>query len=164
MDPLGGINTFWPLFGISNQMLAAVALMLVTVVLFKMKRERYAWVAILPTAWLLICTLTAGWQKIFHADPRIGFLSHAAGLREAAARGEVVAPAKSMAQMQQTILNDYINASLTVLFILVVLSMLFFSIRACLQALQFDHPTVREAPFQTMPQPGTSTGPVGRGM
>ena len=164
VDPLGGINTFWPLFGISNQMLAAVALMLVTVVLFKMKRERYAWVAILPTAWLLICTLTAGWQKIFHADPRIGFLSHAAGLREAAARGEVVAPAKSMAQMQQTILNDYINASLTVLFILVVLSMLFFSIRACLQALQFDHPTVREAPFQTMPQPGTSTGPVGRGM
>ena len=69
VDPLGGINTLWPLFGISNQMLAAIALMLCTVVLFKMKRERYAWVTIVPAAWLLICTLTAGWQKMFHAEP-----------------------------------------------------------------------------------------------
>ena len=70
VDPLGGINTLWPLFGVANQMLAAVALILCTVVLFKMKRERYAWVTILPTCWLLACTLTAGWQKIFDAVPR----------------------------------------------------------------------------------------------
>ena len=70
VDPLGGINTLWPLFGIANQMLAAIALTLGAVVLFKMKRERYAWVAVLPTLWLLACTLTAGWQKIFAADPR----------------------------------------------------------------------------------------------
>jgi carbon starvation protein len=63
VDPLGGINTLWPLFGIANQMLAGMALMLCAVVLFKMKRQRYAWVALVPTAWLLICTLTAGWQK-----------------------------------------------------------------------------------------------------
>jgi carbon starvation protein len=63
VDPLGGINTLWPLFGIANQMLAGMALMLCAVVLFKMKRERYAWVALLPTSWLLICTLTAGWQS-----------------------------------------------------------------------------------------------------
>ena len=69
VDPLGGINTLWPLFGISNQMLAAVALMLGTVVLFKMKRERYAWVTIAPAAWLLVCTLTAGWQKMFSRRP-----------------------------------------------------------------------------------------------
>lgn len=65
VDPLGGINTLWPLFGIANQMLAGMALMLCAVVLFKMKRQRYAWVALVPTAWLLICTLTAGWQKAF---------------------------------------------------------------------------------------------------
>lgn len=65
VDPLGGINTLWPLFGIANQMLAGMALMLCAVVLFKMKRQRYAWVALVPTARLLICTLTAGWQKAF---------------------------------------------------------------------------------------------------
>lgn len=63
VDPLGGINTLWPLFGIANQMLAGMALMLCAVVLFKMKRQRYAWVALVPTAWLLICTLTAGWRQ-----------------------------------------------------------------------------------------------------
>jgi carbon starvation protein len=69
-DPLGGINTLWPLFGIANQMLAALALTLCTVVLFRMKREKFAWVTLLPLTWLLICTMTAGWQKMFHPDPR----------------------------------------------------------------------------------------------
>ena len=86
-DPLGGINTLWPLFGISNQMLAAIALILCTVVLFKMKRQRYAWVTMVPTAWLLICTLTAGWQKLFHPNPAIGFLSHAGKFSDALAAG-----------------------------------------------------------------------------
>ncbi len=75
VDPLGGINTLWPLFGIANQMLAGMALMLCAVVLFKMKRQRYAWVALVPTAWLLICTLTAGWQKAFSPDNKVGFLA-----------------------------------------------------------------------------------------
>jgi carbon starvation protein CstA len=74
VDPLGGINTLWPLFGISNQMLAAIALILCSVVLFKMKRERWAWVTLVPTAWLLICTLTAGLQKLFHPDPARSWL------------------------------------------------------------------------------------------
>ena len=77
VDPLGGINTLWPLFGIANQMLACIALILCTVVLFKMKRERYAWVTIVPAAWVATCTLTAGWQKIFSENPAIGFLAHA---------------------------------------------------------------------------------------
>lgn len=74
VNPLGGINTLWPLFGIGNQMLASMALILGTVVLFKMKKQRYAWVAILPTVWLFITSMTAGWQKIFHEKPSIGFL------------------------------------------------------------------------------------------
>ena len=80
-DPLGGINTLWPLFGISNQMLAAIALTLCTVVLFKMKRQRYAFVTAAPAAWLAICTLTAGWEKIFDSAPAIGFLSSRLCLR-----------------------------------------------------------------------------------
>ncbi len=76
-DPLGGVNTLWPLFGISNQMLAAIALTLCTVVIFKMKRERYAWITVVPTVWLIACTMTAGLLKVFSSDPRVGFLAHA---------------------------------------------------------------------------------------
>lgn len=145
VDPLGGINTLWPLFGISNQMLAAVALILATVVLFRLKREKFAWVTMVPTAWLLVCTLTAGYQKLFHENPRIGFLAHANKFKTAAANGELLAPAKSAAQMQQIIMNDYIDASLAAIFMAVVLSILVFGIRSCLQALREDKPTTVEA-------------------
>ena len=145
VDPLGGINTLWPLFGISNQMLAGVALILVTVVLFKMKRERFAWVSLLPTTWLLACTMTAGWQKIFHENPKIGFLSHAAKYRGALERGELLAPAKAMAQMQQIVFNDYVDATLCVLFMLVVVSILGYGIRACVVARRNHLPSTVEA-------------------
>jgi carbon starvation protein len=83
IDPMGGINTLWPLFGISNQMLAGIALILCTVVLFKMKRERYAWVTALPAVWLLLCTLTAGLQKVLHPARRPRYTrAGAAGNRE----------------------------------------------------------------------------------
>jgi carbon starvation protein len=143
-DPLGGINTLWPLFGISNQMLAAMALMLCTVVLFRMKRERFAWVTLVPLTWLLICTLTAGWQKMFHPDPKIGFLSHASLYSEAFARGEILAPAKDFGQMRQVIFNDYVNASLCALFVSVVLAMLFYGIRSVASARRSEAPTARE--------------------
>lgn len=143
-DPLGGINTLWPLFGISNQMLAAIALILCTVILFRMKRERYAWVTMAPTLWLLICTLTAGWQKIFHADPRIGFLAHADIYSAALGRGEILAPAASVGEMRQVIFNDYVNAGLCVLFIAVVLLVLLYGIRAILEARRAEGPTARE--------------------
>jgi carbon starvation protein len=143
-DPLGGINTLWPLFGISNQMLAAIALTLCTVVLFRMKRERYAWVTLLPLTWLLICTLTAGWQKMFHADPRIGFLAHASNYSDALARGEILAPAKSLGEMRRVIFNDYVNASLCALFIAVVLAIVFYGVRAIAAARRSEAPSVRE--------------------
>jgi carbon starvation protein CstA len=135
VDPLGGINTLWPLFGISNQMLAAIALILCTVVLFKMKRQRYAWVTMVPTAWLLICTLTAGWQKLFHPNPAIGFLAHADKFSEALAAGTILAPAKTVEEMNRIIFNDYVDAALCGLFIAVVLSMVVYGVVAIRKAL-----------------------------
>ncbi|MBB5985079.1 carbon starvation CstA family protein [Sphingobium lignivorans] len=143
-DPLGGVNTLWPVFGISNQMLAAVALMLATAVLFRMKRDRFAWVTALPTAWLLVCTVSAGALKLFSADPAVGFLAHARRFSDAAGRGELLAPAKSMAEMQRIIFNDRIDAALCALFLAVVLSLLFFTVRTCIAARRSDVATARE--------------------
>ncbi|MEO6918353.1 MAG: carbon starvation CstA family protein [Collimonas sp.] len=151
VDPLGGINTLWPLFGISNQMLAGIALILATCVLFKMKRDRYAWVTIVPTAWILICTLTAGWQKIFDANPRVGFLTHAGKYQAALADGKLLAPAKSVAQMQQIIFNDYLDAGLAAFFILVLLSILGFGIKTVLAARAANKPSTSETPFESLP-------------
>ena len=144
-DPLGGINTLWPLFGISNQMLAAIALTLCTVVLFKMKRQKYAWVTLVPTTWLLICTLTAGMEKIFHSNPKIGFLSNAERFQAALAQDQILAPAKTMAQMHQIIFNNYLNAGLAALFMLVLLSVVFYGIKQCRIALKSNQPTTHEA-------------------
>ena len=146
VDPLGGINTLWPLFGISNQMLAGIALVLATVVLFKMKRERYAWVTIVPTIWLCICTLTAGLQKLFHPDPNISFLAHAGNFGDALARGEIMAPAKTLDEMQRIVFNDYVNASMCALFVGVVLCMIVFGLIAAWRALHIPRVTAQEAP------------------
>ncbi|MBN8499149.1 MAG: carbon starvation protein A [Candidatus Accumulibacter sp.] len=151
VDPLGGINSLWPLFGISNQMLAGVALMLCTVVLFKMKRQKYAWVTIVPASWLLVCTLTAGWQKVFHANPKIGFLALADKFQAALDRGEILAPAKSVEQMQQIVFNNHLDAVLATFFIFVVVSMLFYTIIACLKAWREDRITSREMPYEAIP-------------
>lgn len=146
VDPLGGINTLWPLFGIANQMLAGIALILATVVLIKMQKLRYVWVTAVPTIWLLIVTLVAGWQKLFHASPKISFLAHADKFSAAAAKGEVLAPAKSLAQMQQIIFNDYVDATLTAMFIAVVVAMLVFSVNVIRKALAVKWVTTKEVP------------------
>ncbi len=151
VDPLGGINTLWPLFGIANQMLAAVALTLGTVVLFKMKRAQYAWVTIVPTIWLLACTLTAGWQKVFSADPKVGFLAHANKFQAAHDAGTVLAPAKTVEQMERIIFNDYVDATLAGFFIIVVLAVLFYGIRTILASRSQSGPTARETPYVAMP-------------
>jgi carbon starvation protein len=151
VDPLGGINSLWPLFGISNQMLAGVALMLCTVVLFKMKRHQYAWVTIVPACWLLICTLTAGWEKVFNANPKIGFLALANKFQAAIDKGEVLAPAKSVEQMQQIVFNNYLDAVLAMFFIFVVVSILFYTIVACVKAWHEGKPTSCELPYEAMP-------------
>jgi carbon starvation protein len=151
VDPLGGINTLWPLFGISNQLLAGIALTLATVVLFKMKRDQFAWVTAIPTLWLLVCTLTAGWQKIFDANPKISFVTHAQKLSAALAEGKIVAPAKSLEQMQRMIFNDYLDAALCGLFMLVVVSTVIYGLLAIVRARRASQPTAQETPYQPMP-------------
>ena len=151
IDPLGGINTLWPLFGISNQMLAGIALMLGTVVLIKMKRERYIWVTLLPAAWLLICTTAAGLIKLFDPNPAVGFLALAKKYSTALDAGQVLAPAKDIGQMQHVIFNAYTNAGLTILFLLVVFSVLFFAIKVGYAALGRKERSDKETPFQALP-------------
>jgi carbon starvation protein len=144
IDPMGGINTLWPLFGISNQMLAGIALITCTVVLFKMKRERYAWVTIVPTAWLLVCTLTAGLEKVFSSTPAIGFVSHAWRFSDALSAGKILAPAKTVEEMQRVIVNDYVDATLAALFIAVVAAMAVYGVIGIRRALGTQRVTTVE--------------------
>jgi carbon starvation protein len=146
VDPLGGINSLWPLFGIGNQILASMALILGTVILFKMKKEKYVWVTIIPTIFLFITSMTAGWQKIFHENPKIGFLAQANRFSDAIARGDVLAPAKSVAEMQTIVLSTQINAVLCGFFMIVAIVMIIASIGIIRRALQSPVPTVNEAP------------------
>ncbi|WP_033746844.1 carbon starvation CstA family protein [Pantoea sp. NGS-ED-1003] len=145
VDPLGGINTLWPLFGIGNQMLASMALILGTVVLFKMKKQRYAWVTILPTVWLFITSMTAGWQKIFHEKPSIGFLAQANKFRKGIDEGVIIAPAKSVADMQTIVFSNQINAVLCGFFMLVAVTMLIAAFFVIRRALRSNVPTTHEA-------------------
>jgi carbon starvation protein len=147
IDPLGGVNTLWPLFGIANQMLAGLALVFASVALVKMKRERYLWITAVPMAWLLVCTLTAGWQKVFAADPKLGFLAHAHKFGAALAQDQVLAPAKSLADMQRVVRNDYVDASLALLFMTVVLITGLLGLRAALRARRSAVPTALESPY-----------------
>ncbi|MPW44958.1 carbon starvation CstA family protein [Acinetobacter guerrae] len=146
VDPLGGINSLWPLFGIGNQMLAAMALILGTVILFKMKKEKYVWVTIVPTIFLLVTCMTAGWQKIFHENPKIGFLAQANRFSDAIGRGEMLAPAKTMAEMQTVVLSNQINAVLCAFFMIVAVVMVIASIGVIRRALASREPTTHEAP------------------
>lgn len=147
IDPLGGINTLWPLFGIANQMLAGIALLLGTTVLFKMGKKAYVWVTLVPTTWLLIVTMTAGYQKLFHENPKIGFLSHAKVFQSALDKGKLLAPAKNVGQMKQIILNDYIDAALCGIFMLVVIAVLISSIRIWIQVLNNRATPLKEAAY-----------------
>ena len=144
IDPLGGIFTMWPLFGAANQMLAAIALTLCTVVLFKMKRERYAWVTVAPTAWLIICTVTAGLEKVFSPNPAVGFLSHAHKFGSAAAAGHVLAPAKTLADMSRVVFNDYLDATLAALAVAIVVTVVVYALFDIRKALTTPKATAME--------------------
>src|SRR5947199_2941443 len=119
IDPLGGINSLWPLFGIGNQLLAAVALVVATTILLKMGRLRWIWVTLVPTVWLVIVTMTASYQKIFDPSPRLGFLANANELAQRIAAGKTAAA--KMVDTQRLIFNLRLDAAVTAIFAWMVL-------------------------------------------
>jgi len=138
IDPLGGINSLWPLFGIANQLLAAIALCVVTTILLKTSRARYAWISLGPLVWLLAITMTAGYQKLFHSHVRVGFLAHAADLSEKLATGQI--PAEKIAATQTLIFNDRLDAAITALFMVLVIVVVVESVREWLRVLRGRQP------------------------
>jgi carbon starvation protein len=142
-DPLGGINSLWPLFGISNQLLAAIALCVGTTILIKAGKARYAWVTLAPLAWVLAVTLTGGWQKVFAQDPRLGFLSHAASVAGQVASGSVEA-----ARGARLIFNDRLDAAVALFFMAATVLVVAASVREWLLVLTRRRPaSVKESPF-----------------
>jgi carbon starvation protein len=126
-DPLGGINSLWPLFGIANQLLAAIALCVATTILIKMHRARYMWVTAIPLVWLLVVTFTASWQKIFSPLPRLGFLAQAGQLEAALNSGAV--PAAKIAETQAVIFNNRLDALVCAVFLVLVTTIVIDSVR-----------------------------------
>ncbi len=146
IDPLGGINTLWPLFGISNQLLSAVALCVATTILIKMHRLRYASITLAPLGWLLAVTFTAGWQKMFSPQPRIGFLSHAALLENSLAAGKIAAA--KIADTRGTIFNERLDAVVCGVFLVLVLVIVIDSVRVWYGLLRGTRARVSsESPF-----------------
>lgn len=128
-------------------MLAGIALLLGTTVLFKMGKKAYVWVTLVPTTWILVVTMTAGYQKLFHENPKIGFLAHAKVFKDALSQGKILPPATTEAQMQQIITNDYVDATLCAIFMLVVLVMLISSINMWIKVLNNKGTPLQESPY-----------------
>jgi carbon starvation protein len=137
IDPLGGINSLWPLFGIANQLLAAIALCVSTTIIVKMGKMRYAWVPVAPLVFLTVATLTAGWQKVFSPDPALGFLAHAQSLSNS-----------TSPDAGRLIFNDNLDAALSIFFMLVVVVVILASAREWyLVAVGRKAPKVNETPY-----------------
>ncbi len=148
VDPLGGINSLWPLFGISNQLLAAVALCVGTTVLIKSGKARYAWTTLLPLAWLCAVTFTAGWLKVFSSDPKLGFLAHARSVEAALAAGTLPAGVRSVEAAGRLIFNDRLDAGVALVFMAVAVLVIAASLREWVLVLSGRKAAVlREAPY-----------------
>ena len=143
LDPLGGINSLWPLFGISNQLLASVALCVGTTLIIKSGKARYAWVTLAPLAWLLTVTLSAGWLKVFAEDPRLGFLAHASSMAAQVASG-TMEPGRGA----RLIFNDRLDAVVTVTFMIITILVVLASAREWVLILTRRKPAkAQESPF-----------------
>ncbi|WP_433414527.1 carbon starvation CstA family protein [Microtetraspora malaysiensis] len=147
-DPLGGINQLFPLFGIANQLLAAIALTLCTTLLIKSGKLRWAWVTAVPLLWDVAVTLTASWQKVFHDDPKIGFFAQRARYADALAAGKVLPPAKNLDQMHTVVVNSTVDGVLAAMFALLVLLVIGNALVVCVRAVRAREPLpTAEAPY-----------------
>lgn len=157
VDPFGGINSLWALFGISNQMLAAIALTVATTIIIKMGKVRYVWVTLVPFVFLSVTTITAAFMKLLSANPAIGFLSHAAKYQDAINAGKVLAPAKNMAVMQQIVFNDRLNAAVAAIFLGIVILVILISLRLWYRALVLkEKQELHESPYVQSKIPSTT--------
>jgi carbon starvation protein len=148
-DPLGGINQLFPLFGIANQLLAAVALTVATTILIKSGRLRWAWVTAVPLAWDVAVTLTASWYKIFSSDPLVGFFAQRAKFQEALDAGKVIPPAKSLEDVGQIVTNSTVDGVLSVLFAVLIIVVIVDAARVWAQVLLGRRePVLAEAPAE----------------
>ena len=146
IDPLGGINSLWPLFGIANQLLAAVALVVATTILLKMGRTKWIWVTMAPMAWIVIITMTASYQKLFDPNPRIGFLSYVNVLTAQLAAGKI--PAAKIAETQHVIFNQRLDAVVTVVLAGMVAVLIMEALIQWYKLLsRHTQPTLHEAPY-----------------
>jgi len=146
-DPLGGIYQLFPLFGIANQLLAAIALTVATTILIKSGRLKWAWVTAVPLAWDATVTLTASWQKVFSGDPRLGFFTQRANFQDALADGRVLPPAKNLDDMQQVVTNATVDGILAAIFALLVVAVIVDAARVWIGAIRRpDQVTVTETP------------------
>ena len=161
LDPLGGINQLFPLFGIANQLLAAVALTVATTILIKMGRLKYIWVTLVPLAWDAVVTLTASWQKIFHSDPRIGFFAQRSAAQEALANGEPFTGTSTLAQTEQIITNATVDGILSIVFALAIIIVIADAARVWVGLIWGrKEPDLHEAPYEPSSietPPGTVT-------
>jgi carbon starvation protein len=147
-NPLGGINQLFPLFGIANQLLAAVALTVGTTILIKSGRLKWAWVTGLPLAWDAAVTLTASYQKVFSDEPKLGFFAQRDRFQEALDRGEVLAPAKSIDDMQAVVTNSTVDGVLAALFAVMIIVVILDASRVWLKTIVERRPLpTTETPF-----------------
>ena len=147
-DPLGGINQLFPLFGIANQLLAAVALTVATTLIIKSGKVKWAWVTLAPLAWDAAVTLTASWQKVFSSDPTLGFFAQRDRYQAAIERGEILAPAKSMDEMHQIVVNSTVDGVLAALFAILIIIVIADAARVWIKAIRATEPLPStEAPF-----------------
>ncbi|WP_139491455.1 carbon starvation CstA family protein [Brevibacillus dissolubilis] len=147
VDPLGGIKTLWPLFGIANQMLAAIAFVVGTTLIFKMGKAAYAWVTIVPMAWLSTATLYAAWLKIFSPDPKIGFLSHAEAFQKTLDAGELPKGVKTIEAAQKMIFNDQVDAIVCGIFLVITVAVILDGIRVWVGVMRGKKYELQESPY-----------------